>query len=450
MKKLIRGGPIQNFYVGAGILPTVEKGEGIYLFDTAGKRYLDASSGPVTCNLGYNNKAVIRAMQQQAEKVCFASYNFFENEPNKTLAKKLSNLSGQCFDQAFFVSGGSEAVEASFKLAKQYALSIGEKKRCKILARTPSYHGSTMGAFAASSDPEMETTFKGMAKVLPKVPVPFSYRVPENYNIETFAEHCANEFERLVIEEGPETILAFIIEPIGGLSTGALVAPNFYYSKIREICSKYGITLIYDEVMSGAGRTGRFLAASHWKNATPELVILAKGLCAGYSPLGAVLVPNYMVENILNSGGFLHGHTYASNPLSCAIANAVLSELNDKDLISNAKNVGSHLKNSLKKLAESSNIIGDVRGKGLLLAIEIVAEKATRKKFDENFNAVYRLKEIGMHNGILFYTRKTANGIFGEWLMISPPLISTIKEVDLLVELLAKTLDIFEKETGLY
>ena len=450
MNNLTRGGPVQNFYMGSGILPTVENGQGVYLFDTEGKRYLDASSGPVTCNLGYQNEAVLRAMQNQAEKVCFASYNFFENKPNKVLAEKLVNLSGENFDQAFFVSGGSEAIEASFKLARQYAVSVGEKERHKILARTPSYHGSTMGAFAASSDPQMENTFQKMSKVLPKIPVPFSYRLPRNYSVDTYAEYCADEFERTIINEGPETILAFIIEPVGGLSTGALVAPDFYYSRIRQICSKYGIILIYDEVMSGAGRTGSFLAAEHWGDANPDLIVLAKGLCAGYSPLGAVISPNYMVEKIVNSGGFLHGHTYAANPLSCAIAAAVLSEVEEKGLILNAKNVGSYLKSGLEKLAQNSSIVGDVRGIGLLLAVEIVSDKSTKEVFDKKYRAVYRLAEIGMEKGILIYTRKTANGIFGEWLMISPPLISTTKEADLLLDLLAETMNEFENETGLY
>jgi adenosylmethionine-8-amino-7-oxononanoate aminotransferase len=202
--------------------------------------------------------------------------------------------------------------------------------------------------------------------------------------------------------------------------------------------------------MSGAGRTGSFLAAEHWNDANPDLIVLAKGLCAGYSPLGAVISPNYIVEKVARDGGFLHGHTYASNPLSCAIAEAVLSEVSEKGLILNAKNVGAYLKSGLEKLAQNSHIVGDVRGTGLLLAVEIVSDKSTKEVFDKKYRAVYRLAEIGMKKGILIYTRKTANGIFGEWLMISPPLISTIKETDLLLELLAETITTFEKETGLY
>lgn len=448
VEKLVRGGPVQNFYLGSGILPTVDRGEGIYLFDTEGKKYLDASSGPVTCNLGHHNMAVLKAINEQAQKVCFASYNFFENAPNKRLAKKLVEFSGQHFDQAFFVSGGSEAIEASIKLSRQYAISIGETKRYKVLARTPSYHGSTMGAFALSGDPQMEDLFKEMAAIITKVPVPFSYRIPEYHSIETYADYCANELERAILDEGSETVLAFIIEPVGGLSTGALVAPEFYYSKIREICSKYGVLLIYDEVMSGAGRTGEFLASHHWPKSSPDLTVLAKGLCAGYSPLGAVIAPNRIVGKVLESGGFMHGHTYASNPLSCAIAYSVLSELMERDLISNSKYVGSYLKHGLRKLANNTHVVGDVRGEGLLLAIEIVSDKKNKKIFDDSIQAIYKLAEIGRENGILIYARKTAKGAFGEWLMITPPLTCTIEEADLLLELLSKTIRIFEDELG--
>lgn len=446
MNSFERAGPVQNFYKGSGLLPTVERGEGIYLYDNKGKRYIDASSGPVTCNLGHGNRAVIEAMHKQAKKVCFASYNFFENEPNKNLAKQLISLSGQNFDQAFFVSGGSEAIEAAFKLARQYAISIGEKNRFKILARTPSYHGSTLGAFSASSDPEMEDTFRFLTRILPKVPAPFTYRVPENFNVGTYAEYCADELERKIIDEGSENVLAFIVEPVGGLASGALVSTELYYKKIREICSKYGILLIFDEVMSGAGRTGTFLAADHWPESTPDIVVLAKGLCAGYSPLGALIAPNRIVMPIVNNGGFLHGHTYASNPLSCAVAEAVLSELIKNNLMKKADHLGTYLKAGLEKLSKESRIIGDVRGKGLLLAIEIVKDKTSKEIFNQGVGATYRIAQIGVEKGILLYTRRTARGIFGEWLMITPPLISSYEDIDLILNLLKSTLSQFESE----
>ena len=370
--RLERGGPIQTFYIGNKKMPVVERGEGVYLYDEEGKKYFDASSGPITCNIGHANPKVLEAIKNQSGKVCFASHAFFENRPNRDLAKSLVNLTGNKYDQAFFVSGGSEAIEASFKLSRQYALACGETKKHKIIARAPSYHGSTMGAFSASDDSEMKDNFQSLTKVSIKVPAPLSYRVPDNFDTSSYARFCLDELERTIIDEDPEEVLAFIMEPVGGLSTGALVAPDFYYKQVREICDRYGVLLIYDEVMSGAGRTGKFLAADHWEGSDPDLVILAKGLCAGYSPLGALLAPNKIVEPVVSSGGFLHGHTYASNPLSCAIANAVLNEVVENNLIENARIVGDYLKKGLERLESHLSIIGDVRGKGLLLAVEIV------------------------------------------------------------------------------
>ena len=444
--KLERGGPIQTFYIGNKKMPVVERGEGVYLYDEEGNKYFDASSGPIACNIGHANPKVLEAIKNQSEKVCFASHAFFENKPNRDLAKNLVTLTGEKYDQAFFVSGGSEAIEASFKLARQYAIVCGQTKKHKIIARAPSYHGSTMGAFSASDDIEMKENFQSLTKISIKVPAPLAYRVPDNFDVLSYARFCLDELERTIIEEEPEEVLAFILEPVGGLSTGALVAPDFYYKSVREICDKYGVLLIYDEVMSGAGRTGRFLAADHWEGSDPDLVILAKGLCAGYSPLGALLAPNSIVEPVVSSGGFLHGHTYASNPLSCAIANAVLNEVIENNLVENARVVGDYLKEGLENLASQLSIIGDVRGRGLLLAVEVVQDKTTKSIFNADQRAIYRISELGIKNGILLYTRKTSRGENGEWLMIAPPLISTTDHLDDFLSKLYETLKDFEKE----
>ena len=447
--RLERGGPIQTFYVGNKKMPIVERGEGTYLYDEEGRKYFDASSGPITCNIGHANPKVLEAIKNQSEKVCFASHAFFENRPNRDLAKNLVDLTGKRYDQAFFVSGGSEAIEASFKLARQYALVCGQTKKHKIIARAPSYHGSTMGAFSASEDIEMKENFQSLTKISIKVPAPLSYRVPDNFDVLSYARFCLDELERTIIEEDPKEVLAFIMEPVGGLSTGALVAPDFYYKKVREICDKYGVLLIYDEVMSGAGRTGKFLAADHWEGSDPDLVILAKGLCAGYSPLGALLAPNKIVEPVVSSGGFLHGHTYASNPLSCAIANAVLSEVVENNLIENARFVGDYLKKGLENLALQLSIIGDVRGRGLLLAVEVVQDVLSKSMFNFDQRAIYRISELGIRNGILLYTRRTSKGENGEWLMIAPPLISNTAHCDDFLSKLYETLKDFEKEQGI-
>jgi len=246
--------------------------------------------------------------------------------------------------------------------------------------------------------------------------------------------------------EGPETVLAFIMEPVGGLATGALVAPDSYYRRVREICDRHGVLLVYDEVMSGAGRTGTFLAADHWPDVRPDLVTLAKGIAAGYTPMGALLAPAAMVEAVAESGGFLHGHTYAANPLSCAIGHAVVAEMVERKMMANAAEMGALLRRKLEALKAECAILGDVRGKGLLMAIEIVADQETKAMLPAKCQAVYRIIELGIERGLLLYSRRTADGKYGEWLMISPPLIVTAAEIEEIVGLIGETLRAYEAE----
>jgi adenosylmethionine-8-amino-7-oxononanoate aminotransferase len=290
--------------------------------------------------------------------------------------------------------------------------------------------------------------FGPVARIMPKVPAPFSYRLPPNHDVDSYARSCAAALERQIEQEGPQSVLAFIMEPVGGLATGALVAPDHYYEAIRQICTRHGVLLIYDEVMSGAGRTGKFLAADYWPAGRPDVVILAKGIAAGYTPMGAVLAPAHMVEAVSESGGFLHGHTYSANPLSCAIGLAVVKEMLRLDLMSNARGMGALLRTRLEDFAKRSAIVGDVRGKGLLMAIEIVADKATKAIFPAERQSVYRIIELGLERGIALYSRRTANGRYGEWLMIAPPLIINETQIDELMGLLADTLAAYESEIG--
>lgn len=442
------GGPVQVFYMpqSARRRPTVSHAKGIYMWDTEGRRYIDACSGPVVSNLGHGNERVQRAMAEQGAKVAFASRTVFENEPNTRLSDLLTGLAGPGLDRAFFVSGGSEATEAAIKLARQYAFTRGEGTRWKVIGREPGYHGSTLGALAVTGDPVAHQTFGSMLKPMPKVPAPFTYRLPANHDPDSYGRHCAGALDETIRREGPETVLAFIMEPVGGLATGALVPPDHYFHAVREICDRHGVLLIFDEVMSGAGRTGRFLAADHWPDARPDLITLAKGIAAGYTPMGAVLAPNAMVEAVAAAGGFQHGHTYAANPLSCAIGEAVVREMLERNLMANAEQMGDLLRRRLEELKNRSAILGDVRGKGLLMAIEIVADKDTKAILPAEHQAVYRIVTLGMDRGLLLYSRRTAGGKYGEWLMISPPLIVTAAEIEEIVALLGDTLAAYETE----
>jgi adenosylmethionine-8-amino-7-oxononanoate aminotransferase len=439
---------IQAFYAppSAPSRPRIRRAEGIWFEDETGRRTIDVSSGPVASNLGHGNARVLAAMRDQAALASFAFPTQFESAPNIALAEKLAMLCGPGLDRAFLTSGGSEAIETAVRFVRQHAVARGEAGRWKIISRMPSYHGNTAGALTLSGDPVAHATFGPLLVPMPKVPAPFTYRLPPGHTAESYAAECADALDKTIQAEGADTVLAFIMEPVGGLATGALVARDAYYTAVREICTRHGILLIYDEVMSGAGRTGRFLAADHWPGARPDIAVLAKGVSAGYAPMGVVMVPAQMAEDLAAKGGFSAGFTYYANPLSCAVASAVLDEVIERDLIANAAARGAQMRARLEAIAAGSRIVGDIRGKGLLMAIELVADKDTQRMIPPEKNAPERLKAIGLEHGLMLYGRRTAGGAWGEWLMVSPPLIVTAAEVDDIADRLAAALGQYEEE----
>ncbi len=426
--------------------PMVDRGDGIYLWDTADKRYIDASSGPQTTNLGHGNKRVLAAMQAQAEKVSYAFRSHFLNEPAEFLAREIAAAAPDPLDMAFFCSGGSEAVETCIKLARQYALATGEDTRYKVISRIPSYHGTTLGALSLTGDPAGFSMFAPMMVNQPKIPAPFCRYRPAGQSEDEAALGFANALETEIVNQGPETVLAFIIEPVGGASTGALTAPDIYYKRIREICDKYGVLLIFDEVMSGAGRCGKFLSAEYWPDALPDIVALAKGLAAGYMPLGACLAPREMVETVQAHGGFMHGHTYSASPIACAVGRAVLAEYTEYGLIENAAKMGAILKTRLEELLERYEFIGEVRGKGLLLAFDVMADRETGKPLPPELNAYLRLAQEAYDRGLIIYSRRVMGGARGDHFLVTPALTITEAQIDEIMELLVQSLDAFAPE----
>lgn len=443
-----RGGSVMSFYSkkGSPRPPRISHAEGVFLYDDQGNGYMDITSGAVVSNLGHSNPRVVRVMQEQAAKVTFAYPRFFESQDNVALADKICALAGDGFERAFFVSGGSEANEAAMKLARQYAVVRGEASRYKVISREPSYHGATLGALGVTGDAFTEQIYAPMARVSPKVPAPLSYRLPEGQTFEQHAMACAEALEQCILAEGPETVLAFILEPVGGLSSGAVVAPPAYYARVRDICTRHGVLLIHDEIMSGAGRSGRFLSSQHWPGSTPDIVTLAKGLAAGYTPFGAVLASDRLVSTIAEHGGFVHGHTYFSNPFSCAVAHAVLDEVIDQDLMGRAKTMGELLGAELQALQQRSPIVGDTRGLGLLRAIEIVRDKATKEAFPAALNMPAKLTEHGLRHGIALYNRRANLGAYGDMQLITPPLTSTADEIREMVRRLGLAVHDLEAE----
>lgn len=425
--------------------PMLDQARGVYIWDIDGKRYLDGSSGAMVCNIGHSNANVLKAMRRQMEKSTFGYRLHFETEPAERLAAKTAELAPPGMQRAFFVSGGSEAVESAIKLARQYALAKGETMRWKVISRSPSYHGSTLGALALTGYDPMTVPFEPMMRSMPKVPAPRAYLDGLNPADQATGLHYAALLEQKILKEGPETVLAFIVEPVGGASTGALVPPAGYMDAIRDICTRYGVLLIYDEVMTGGGRTGKFFAAEHWA-AVPDILVLSKGFAAGYAPLGAMLAQDAIVETVLDSGGFIHGYTYAGNPLACAAGLAVIEEIEKQNMIANAARIGALLKQRLKGLMSQFPIIGDVRGEGLLLAFELVSDQTTMAPLPKELAAFDRLVEIAYANGLIIYSRRTRNGHEGDHFLVCPPMIANEGHVDEIIDILTASLAAFMDE----
>ncbi len=428
--------------------PVLERASGMYLWDVDGKRYLDGSSGAMVCNIGHSNPRVLDAMRRQMEKSTFGYRLHFETEAAERLAARSAALMPEGINRLFFVSGGSEAVESALKLARQYALAVGQGQRYRIISRYPSYHGATLGALGATGYTPMTAPFAPMMVESAKIPAPTVYLDRDDLDEAARARRYADMLEAEILRQGPETVLAFIVEPVGGASTGALVPPPGYMERIGEICRRHGVLLIYDEVMTGAGRTGRFLAAEHF-GAEPDIIVLSKGYAAGYVPLGAMAARDDIVEAVLDAGGFIHGYTYAGNPLACAAGLAVIDEILGNDLVGNAERTGARLKGELENLMDEYPFIGDVRGLGLLLAFETVSDRDTMAPLPRALNAFNELVEIAYQEGLIIYSRRTRGGVEGDHFMVCPPLICEASHIDEIMGKLRRSLDRFAASAGL-
>jgi len=411
------------FYQTRDRRPLLDRAEGIYIWDVNGKRYIDGSSGAMVSNIGHSNPTVLAAMRAQMDKSTFGYRLHFENEAAELLAARVAELSPEGHNKVFFVSGGSEAVESAVKLARQYAWARGEDKRWKVIARSPSYHGATLGALSLTSYAPLTAPFEPMLAKMPHVPAPRCYLDRDNLDDNARGLKYAEMLRDEIIESGPESVLAFIMEPIGGASTGALVAPDSYYARVREICDEFGVLLIYDEVMTGVGRTGKFLACEHW-DINPDIIATAKGFGAGYIPLGAMTARQEIVDVVLDAGGgFQHGFTYAGNPIACATGLAVISQIYDQDMMSNTTARGAELMTGLRHLMDKYEFIGDVRGKGLLTAFELVKDRATMEPLAPEFGAFSKLVEHAYERGLIIYSRRSRGGYSGDHFLVCPPMI---------------------------
>lgn len=425
--------------------PTVKFAKGIYVYDTNGKKYVDGCSGAVTANLGHGVQEVIKAMNEQASKVAFVYRSQFTNEAAEMLAETLSRRLG-CGTKywTFFVNSGSEATETAMKIAIQYWQEQGRKGKNKILSRWLSYHGITLGALSMSGHPARRARFVPLLEDFPIVSPPYCYRCPYHLTFPSCQWRCADELEEAIVRIGAEHIAAFIAEPIIGAAGAAMTPPEGYYERIRDICWRHEILLIADEIMTGLGRTGKMMALDHWK-VQADIVTLGKGLGAGYTPIAATLASERVMEPILNgSGVVMSGHTLSANPLSAAVALAVLQYIDKHNLVQHAHEMGSYLFTKLQALQKKFAWIGDVRGKGLLLGIEFVTPN-TKAMIPSDLAFTDTVVATAQEHGLLVYPSASGNGKDGAAIIIAPPLTIERAQIDELAELLERTFSRIEQ-----
>jgi adenosylmethionine-8-amino-7-oxononanoate aminotransferase len=427
------------FYQTRRTLPIIDRADGVWMWDRDGKAYIDGCSGAVVSNIGYGNPRVIDAVQRQASRTFFAYRTQFENEPACRLAERLASCSAPHLSKVFFVSGGSEAVETAMKLCRQYWYNRGEGSRYLFISREPSYHGCTLGALSLTSYAPLEAPFRPLLTAFPKIPAPYCYRCAYHMTYPGCDLACARALDEAILRSGPSNVAAFIAEPVGGASTGAVVPPDSYFEVIQEVCRRHGVLLVLDEVMTGFGRTGALFAYEHW-GVEADVVALSKGMSSGYSPLGAVLSRPSIVEEVVSRGGFSHGFTYAGNPMACAVGLEVLNVITEMNLPLNAERMGRLLKSGLEALAERNPLIGQVRGKGLLLAIELVADRGTREPYPANRQAALALTDNAFAEGLIVYPRRPIHGLAGDHVLIAPPLIVNESECQEILKRLQKAL----------
>ncbi|WP_170324763.1 aspartate aminotransferase family protein [Ruegeria arenilitoris] len=422
-------------------LPIAAGGDGCYLIDTQGRRYLDCGDAAVSC-LGHSNPAVIQAVQQQVEKIAFAHTGFMTSEPAEALADLLVEHAPGDLDRVYFVSGGSEATEAAIKLARQYYLEIGQPERRHVIARRQSYHGNTLGALSAGGNAWRRAQFAPMLIDMTHIAPCYEYaEKADGESSHDYGQRVANELEAEIQRLGPETVMAFMAEPVVGATLGAVPAVEGYFKRIREICDQYGVLLILDEVMCGMGRTGHLFACDY-DGVAPDILCIAKGLGAGYQPIGAMMCTGRIFDAIRDGSGFFqHGHTYIGHPVATAAALAVVREMTERDLPARAVVMGEKLQSALESALGQHPNVGDIRGRGLFRGIELVTDRETKTPFDPALGVAGKIKKAALAEGLICYPMSgTRDGRLGDHILLAPPFIIEEAQIDELVGKLSKAI----------
>jgi len=424
-------------------LPRAVKGDGVYIIDADGKRYLDGSGGAAVSCLGHSDTDVIRAIQDQAETLAFAHTGFFTSQPAENLADHLIGKAPDGIDRVYFVSGGSEAIEAALKMARQYFLEIGETARTRFIARHQSYHGNTLGALSIGGNALRRKPFEPFLIEASHIAPCYAYRHRrDGESEEEYGLRAADELEAEIQRLGPNTVAAFIAETVGGATAGVLPPVEGYFKRIREICDRHGVLLILDEVMSGMGRTGTTFACEQ-DGIAPDIVCVAKGLGGGYQPIGAALVSAKLFQAFRDGSGFFqHGHTYMGHPTACAAALAVQRKIETEDLLANVRRQGDLLDTLLHDRLGNHANIGDIRGRGLFRGIELVADRTSKEPLDLSLKVHARIKAHAMDRGLICYPGGGgADGVRGDHVLLAPPFIIEEAQTRDLVEILGNSID---------
>ncbi len=429
--------------------PTISHGEGIYLWDMDGKRYIDGSGGAVVVNVGHGVSEIAEAIREQAAQVAYAHATMFTNPALEELASRLAALLPFPDGRSFFMTSGSEATETAMKFARQLQMARGEPGRYKVIARWGSYHGATLGALAITGKTSMRGPFAPLFVDMPHVSPAYCYRCPFGSIYPDCGLRCADTLEEEIKRQGVHTVAAFIAEPIAGATIGAVVPPDGYWPRICEICEKYGVLLIADEVMTGLGRTGRWFAVEHW-DAIPDIICLGKGIAGGYLPLSVTAARGDLVDLLWeHMGDFNHGGTFSHQPVAAAAGLATLAYLEKHGLIARAQALGSALGNKLHAAFDEHPYVGDIRGRGLMWALEFVADQETREPFPATVRFADRVFQHAFSNGLIVYAMSGGvDGVAGDHAMIAPPLVVTEDELDEIVMRLTVALNEVIAELG--
>jgi adenosylmethionine-8-amino-7-oxononanoate aminotransferase len=423
--------------------PLITHGEGIYLYDEKGKRYIDGSGGALVVNIGHGQKEILQKMSEQMGQVGYVHGTQFTTKSIEEYGEALGELLPKGLGKIYFLSGGSESIEAAIKLARQYFLESGQSQRWRVVARWHSYHGNTLGALSLTGRISMRRPYLPLLIDFPHFPPPYCYRCPFGLAYPECGLECARALEQVIRMEGPETISAVILEPILGATIGAVVPPDGYLSIIKEICDRHGIFLIDDEVMTGMGRTGRWFAVEHW-GISPDIMVLGKGMSSGYFPLSAMITRGEYVDRLKEkTGGFVHGHTFSHHPVACAVGLAVIDHIKKNQLVEKSSSRGEYLLRRLEELKDFS-FVGDVRGKGLMTAIEFVKDQKTKEPFPRSAKFAERVIDSAFENGLVLYPGTGfVDGVNGDMVMVGPPLIIEESQIDEVIEILKKTFSQF-------